>query len=76
MSDVDFGPCPHCQSREIVVHQSTASDGYGRSSISVGGLSSIPFSRVICLHCGLVREWVADRDHLNRLRKKFGRVPE
>lgn len=76
MSNIDFGPCPHCQSEEIVVHQSTVSDGYGRSSISIGGLTSIPFSRVICLQCGLVREWVADREHLKRLRKRFGRPQE
>jgi hypothetical protein len=74
MSDVSHGPCPHCQSDDVILHQSSPSDGYGRSSINVGGLTSIQFARLICLECGSVREWVASRNDLNRLRKKYGRA--
>jgi len=74
MSDVDYGPCPHCQSNEVVMHQSGPGDGHGRSGMNVGGLRSIDFARLICLQCGSVREWVANAEHLNRLRKKFGRA--
>jgi len=73
MSDVNFGPCPHCQSDDLVVVPSGPADGYGRSSINVGALTAIGLSRVVCLRCGSVREWVADREHLKRLRQKFGR---
>jgi hypothetical protein len=73
MSDVNFGPCPHCQSYELVLLPSSAADGYNRSGVQISTFRSIQFARLICLHCGLVREWVADRTHLELLRKKYGR---
>jgi hypothetical protein len=76
VSNINFGQCPHCQSDEIVMLQSGPRDGYGRSTINIGGLTSIPLARVICLQCGSVREWVADRNHLDILRKKYGRAQD
>ncbi|WP_203831517.1 hypothetical protein [Actinoplanes palleronii] len=72
MGDINFGPCPHCGSPEIACVPSGPADGYNRSGMAVSTFRTIPFSRVICLQCGLVREWITDRAHLDLLRKKFG----
>ncbi|MFI7598657.1 hypothetical protein [Actinoplanes sp. NPDC049681] len=72
MGEINFGLCPHCGSAEIVCVPSSMNDGFNRSGIAVSALRVIPFSRVICLQCGLVREWITDRVHLDLLRKKFG----
>ena len=72
VGDINFGPCPHCGSAEIICVPSSTADGYRRSGMAVGTFRVIEFSRVICLQCGLVREWVTDRVHLDLLRKKFG----
>jgi hypothetical protein len=76
MGDVNLGLCPYCQSDEVISLQSSASDGYGRSSISVSTFKSIQFARLICLQCGSVREWVANRQDLDLLRKKYGRAQD
>ena len=73
MTEVNFGACPHCQSSEIIWLRSSAADGYNRSGVTVGAFRSISFARLICLQCGLVREWVDNREHLDLLRKKYGR---
>jgi hypothetical protein len=72
VTDVNFGPCPHCRSNEIVWLQSSVSDGYNRSGVQVGAFRSISFDRLICLNCGLVREWVTDPEHRELLRRKYG----
>ncbi|WP_041832152.1 hypothetical protein [Actinoplanes sp. N902-109] len=72
MSDVTFGPCPHCASTEIVCVPSSMADGHLRSGMAVSTFRTIQFSRVICLQCGLVREWVTDAAHRQLLREKFG----
>ena len=72
VDDITFGPCPHCGSAEIVCVPSKTADGYQRSGMAVSTFRAISFSRVICLQCGLVREWIADRANLDLLRKKFG----
>ena len=71
MNDINFGPCPHCGSPEIICVPSSSADGYQRSGMAVSTFRTIPFSRVICLQCGLVREWITDRAQLDLLRKKF-----
>ncbi|AEV88303.1 hypothetical protein ACWT_7293 [Actinoplanes sp. SE50] len=63
--------CPHCGSAEIICVPSSMNDGYNRSGMTVSAFRTIPFSRVICLQCGLVREWITDRAQLDLLRKKF-----
>jgi hypothetical protein len=73
VTDVNFGPCPHCQSDEITWLSSGVADGYNRSGIQVSAFKSISFARLICLECGLVREWVADRKDLDFLRRTYGR---
>jgi hypothetical protein len=70
--DINFGPCPQCTSVDIICVPSSMSDGYQRSGMTISTFRTIPFSRVICLQCGLVREWISDRAHLDLLRKKFG----
>jgi len=71
VNDINFGPCPHCGSPEIICVPSSSADGYQRSGMAVSTFRTIPFSRVICLQCGLVREWITDRAQLDLLRKKF-----
>jgi predicted RNA-binding Zn-ribbon protein involved in translation (DUF1610 family) len=72
VDDVNFGPCPQCGGTEIICVPSRTADGYQRSGMAVSAFRAISFSRVICLQCGLVREWITDRADLDLLRKKFG----
>ncbi|AGL16053.1 hypothetical protein L083_2543 [Actinoplanes sp. N902-109] len=51
---------------------SSMADGHLRSGMAVSTFRTIQFSRVICLQCGLVREWVTDAAHRQLLREKFG----
>ncbi|WIM98694.1 hypothetical protein ACTOB_002303 [Actinoplanes oblitus] len=71
MEPIDFGACPHCGSLEIICVPSSNADGYHRSGMAAGTFRMIPFSRVVCLQCGLVREWITNRAHLDHLREKY-----
>jgi hypothetical protein len=74
MTNVDHGSCPNCQSKEMILLPSGIADGYNKSGVHVGAFRSVSFARLICLQCGLVREWVASRKDLDLLRKKYGRA--
>lgn len=73
MADINFGRCPHCHSDEIIWVPSSAADGHNRSGIQVGAFRSVSFARLICLDCGMVREWVDNRKDLDLLRRKYGK---
>ncbi|MEU8816626.1 hypothetical protein [Actinoplanes sp. NPDC048796] len=68
-----FGVCPNCGQDDIIRIPPSTAAGQGASGVPVNALRLILFARLICLTCGLVREWVDDRDKLDQLRAKYGR---
>jgi len=61
-----YGPCPNCESDEIVRTTSA------RVQIEVAPLRAATLAHMICLNCGFVRQWLDDRAALDQLRKKLG----
>lgn len=68
MTTSPYGPCPNCESNEIIRVPGTTT----RAPHVDVGLRALPIAQMICLNCGFVRQWIDDRGHLDVLRKKFG----
>jgi ribosomal protein S27AE len=68
MSDMNAGQCPNCGGDDFARFPSGRQGGLFR-----GAFRTTHLTRLVCLRCGLVRDWVATRDDLDRLRRKYGR---
>lgn len=66
------GWCPNCRSAEVIRVESGSPGGPGFDCIVRGFARVVPFARLICLSCGLVRDWVEDPADLAKLREWFG----
>ncbi|MFF5078032.1 hypothetical protein ACFY36_13350 [Actinoplanes sp. NPDC000266] len=73
MTQPSFGVCPNCGNDDIIRIPPDRLSGAAVSGVAVHAFRHVLFARLICLTCGLVREWVDDRRDLDQLRKKFGR---
>ncbi|XVU30013.1 hypothetical protein ACQPZJ_23845 [Actinoplanes sp. CA-054009] len=76
MTQPTFGVCPNCGNDDIIRIAPDRFGGQGVSGVLVSSFRVVVFARLICLTCGLVREWVDDRKNLDLLRRKFGRRPD
>ena len=62
-----LGLCPNCRADEVI---RLPGDMY--SAILISAFRKLPVARLVCLNCGLVRDWIDDRRHLEMLRKRYG----
>ena len=67
-----YGYCPNCRSGEVIRVDSGAPGGHGFDCIAHGFTGVVPFARLVCLSCGLVRDWIENPADLARLREWFG----
>jgi len=64
-----YPACPNCGSGEVIRAVNPIGTG---SHIVLSAFQAVTVARLVCLHCGFVREWVDNRAELDLLRKKFG----
>lgn len=70
------GQCPKCGATEIYTPGDLPLKGgpFGSNSIPVSLMSMAPLDNYVCAVCGLVESYVADKDKLLEIRKKWKRV--
>ncbi|GAA0468656.1 hypothetical protein Ade02nite_79630 [Paractinoplanes deccanensis] len=75
MAEVTFGTCPNCAGDDIIRIPSGPGDGHGAGGIGIGigAFRGVWIARLICLRCGMVREFVDNRKDLDKLRERYGR---
>ena len=68
--------CPKCGSNEIIRIPGQVGPHGSGNNIPTGMtiFSSIEVTRYVCNHCGFSEEWIDYRDHLDKLKNKYGLI--
>jgi predicted nucleic-acid-binding Zn-ribbon protein len=72
------GTCPKCGSRNIYSAEDLPLKGgpFGSNCIPVSLLSMAPLDNYVCADCGLVESYVADREKLEEIARRWMPVNE
>lgn len=70
------GKCPKCGSAEIYSPKDLPLKGgpFGSNSIPISLTSMAAMDNYVCVDCGLVESYVADREKLEEIAKKWAQV--
>jgi predicted nucleic-acid-binding Zn-ribbon protein len=72
------GRCPKCGSNKVYCAADLPLKGgpFGSNSIPVSLTSMAPLDNYVCVDCGLVESYVADKDKLAEISRKWSAVNE
>lgn len=72
------GRCPKCGSNKVYSATDLPLKGgpFGSNSIPVSLTSMAPLDNYVCVDCGLVESYVADKDKLAEITRKWSAVNE
>jgi hypothetical protein len=70
------GQCPRCNSNEIYFARDLPLKGgpFGSNSIPISLTSMAPLDNYVCGQCGLVESYVAQKDKMEEITRKWSRV--
>ncbi|KJS28838.1 MAG: hypothetical protein VR64_22675 [Desulfatitalea sp. BRH_c12] len=70
------GQCPKCGSKKIYFADDLPLKGgpFGSNTIPVSLTSMAPLDNYVCVDCGLVESYVADKDKLAEITRKWSPV--
>lgn len=72
------GTCPKCGSQAVYsgVDVLMKGGGHGSNSIPITSFTSARLDNYVCVECGFVESYIADREKLDKIIEKWPRVGE